>query len=227
MFRLDQLFNDPESFLFYKFSVMIMSMFVFYSLSYYVLAPRKFKKPDISYVLIVMIIHIIQVVFIKYFYDQEKYYICWAIILVPVLLYIAYSKYTERQEMYEKMRYMQFMQLQQAQQAQNGQQSDSKTETPGNFMVNPSPQFSSAQAPPQTVMQQMYQKPNMPFNTQQQMMQPQMMQQQPQVQQRLSNNIVDMIPQVQAQQSILEPMPLSSSFGGGYDPFDASYETLF
>jgi hypothetical protein len=131
--------------------------------------------------------------------------------------------------MYQKIQYMQFMQLQEARKAAQQQNAPSKTETPGNFMVNPSPQFAASQAPPQTHAQQIHQRPNAPFNTQQQVMHaPQMMQQQPAVQQHISNDIVDMVPQVASQQpSILEPMPLSSSFGGGYDPFDASYETLF
>jgi len=89
------MFNEEEDFIGHKFSSVLLFVFLYYSLSYYFLLNENgcLKKPHISYVVIMLILHIIHIILLKFFHTREEHMYMWIVAIVPLLLYLIYSKY--------------------------------------------------------------------------------------------------------------------------------------
>ena len=75
-----------------RFSVMILTMYLYYGMSYYFVLDTPMEKPHIGIFMIVMALHILQVVLIKYLHENEYYPFIWLVIILPVVLFILAKK---------------------------------------------------------------------------------------------------------------------------------------
>ena len=89
------LFNEDEEFIGYKFSTVLLFIFMYYSLSYYFLMKSPVQKPHVSKVMMMLILHIIHIILLKFFHQREDYMYMWILAIVPLVLYLLYSKYSK------------------------------------------------------------------------------------------------------------------------------------
>lgn len=108
MFDLN-LFKDPEIWVPYQMTFMMIVEFIYHTIFYYGIAAKDIAKPDFNYVLLFIIFHMVQIYLIKYFHVNKKFLFCWGIILVPSLLYLAYNKYQEKQSTSEQLEYWKYL----------------------------------------------------------------------------------------------------------------------
>lgn len=87
------LFNEEEEFIGNKFSSVLLFIFLYYSLSYYFLLKTPIQKPHISKVMIMLILHIIHIILLKFFHQRGDYMYMWILAIIPLVLYLLYSKY--------------------------------------------------------------------------------------------------------------------------------------
>jgi len=117
MFDLN-LFKDAELFVPYQFTFMMIIEFIYHTIFYYGISATDIAKPDFNYVLLFVIFHMVQIYLIKYFHVNKKFLYSWAIILVPSLLYLAYTKYQEKQSTNDQLEYWRYLASVQQQQGQ-------------------------------------------------------------------------------------------------------------
>ena len=89
------MFNEEEDFIGHKFSSILLFVFLYYSLSYYFLLNENgcLKKPHISKVVIMLILHIIHIILLKFFHTRDEHMYMWIVAIVPLLIYLIYTKY--------------------------------------------------------------------------------------------------------------------------------------
>ena len=99
-----------------QYTFMMIFKFIYHTIFYYALTDKSIEKPEFNYVLLFIIFHMIQVYAVKYFHANKRYYYAWAIILVPSLLYLAYTKYQEKQKQNDQLNYWKYLATVQQQQ---------------------------------------------------------------------------------------------------------------
>lgn len=94
----------------------------------------------------------VQIYLIKYFHINKKYLYAWGIVLVPSLLYLAYSKYKEKQSTNEQLEYWRYLASVQ-QQNQQGPPAPPPGQFPNHNLMRPMTNMNSApsMAPPPPV----------------------------------------------------------------------------
>ena len=102
------LFNEEEDFIANKFSTVLLFIFLYYSLSYFFLMKSPIQKPHISKVMIMLILHIIHIILLKFFHQKGDYMYMWILAIVPLVLYLLYTKYQNhlKQKEEQKMKQM-------------------------------------------------------------------------------------------------------------------------
>ena len=87
-----------------RFSTIVFFVFIYYSLSYYFMTKSQdcIKKPHISKILLLLFLHIIHVLLLKYLHNEEMYAYMWIVALLPLFIYMLYTKYTEYQRKKEE-----------------------------------------------------------------------------------------------------------------------------
>ena len=152
------LFKDPEPFIFYQWSFMMIIEFIYHTIFYYGMADKQIKKPDFNYILLFIIFHMIQVYAVKYFHINKKYIYAWLVIIVPGLLYLAYQKYQDRVSTAEQLQYWKYIaSVQQQNQGPpappDGQFPQYNTMKHGSEMIQPQVTKQPGLAPPPPVNQ--------------------------------------------------------------------------
>lgn len=90
-----------------RFSTFIGLFVVFYTFFYYYIFTK--NVPGLMLVIILMVIHFSQGVFIKYLVNMEMYNVIFLVILVPGLLFLILHKYIEREKLIQKERYTEML----------------------------------------------------------------------------------------------------------------------
>jgi Ca2+/Na+ antiporter len=116
------LFDENEDFFLQKFSTMLIFIFIYYSISYFFILQEPIKKPHISFIFILILLHIIHIIIIKFLHNEEYYVYAWLAIIIPILLYLIYSKYNDYIKQKEKKKYDAMME--QARREVNGNHPD-------------------------------------------------------------------------------------------------------
>ena len=106
---LSNLFNEPGNPWYFQFPFMMIVKFIYYTIFYYGVTSKNIDKPEFNYVLLFIILHMIQVYAIKYFHANKKFYYAWAILIVPSLIYLAYTKYQDKQKQNEQLQYWRYL----------------------------------------------------------------------------------------------------------------------
>lgn len=108
--NLDTILGESSKIVLYeRYSVILIFTFVFYSLFYYFMTPLiNIKRPDVIYTVVLILIHVVHAIVLKYFHNKGETKYAWLTVIVPMLLYGIYVKYTERQVKLEIERYMDF-----------------------------------------------------------------------------------------------------------------------
>ena len=209
MVNFQDLFNEPGP-IYTQFTFMQIINFIFHTIFYYGISDKNIKKPDFNYILLFIIFHMIQVYVVKYFHANTKYYYAWAVLLVPSLLYLAYTKYQEKQSQAAQLNYWKYM-------ASVQQQNSAPPAPPqGQF-----PTYGIQKGPQDLPQQPTMQQGGIPLQQQQQQHPPQYTQ----------NNPVN--PQLQRygmSQDLNAQMHNTNEFAsfstGNYDPFSSPYTSL-
>lgn len=92
-----------------QFTFMNIINFIYHTIFYYGITAKDIEKPEFNYVLLFIIFHMVQIYLVKYCHAKGKHYYAWAILLVPSLLYLAYTKYQEKQKQAEQLQYWRYM----------------------------------------------------------------------------------------------------------------------
>ena len=108
MVNFYELFNDSGP-VYGQFTFMMIFKFIYHTIFYYALTDKSIEKPEFNYVLLFIIFHMIQVYAVKYFHANKRFYYAWAVILVPSLLYLAYTKYQEKQKQNDQLNYWKYL----------------------------------------------------------------------------------------------------------------------
>ena len=121
---MDNIFNESESNYFHRFSVMIISLFVYYAITYYGLLKYHLQclnLPHFTTLIIIIVFHLVQVVAVKKLHDDGKYFWTWTVILLPVFLYIIVLRYYDymRKQQANKLNLMLYQMQQQNQPSLN------------------------------------------------------------------------------------------------------------
>ena len=119
-----------------RFSSVILFVFIYYSLSYYFITNSEdcLKRPHISRVIIMIVLHILHIIVLKMLHERELYSYMWLVAMLPLVLYLIYAKYQEtiKRKEDKKMKEM-YAQLQAQQNKEEGE-----------FMRNVTPQKPNA-----------------------------------------------------------------------------------
>lgn len=106
------IFDEDEDFILYRFSLITLFVFLYYSLSYFFLYQEPIKKPHFSIFLLMLFLHISHIIFLKFLHVKNYYNVMWMSAIFPIFLYFIYSKYIKyikkqkeqkEQEMYNKI----------------------------------------------------------------------------------------------------------------------------
>lgn len=92
------IFNEEQDGIVQKFSTVIVFVFIYYALSYYFILSNPITKPHVAYMLMMIIIHIIHIILLKFFHSREEFSYMWIVAILPLVLYLCFSKY----KMYNK-----------------------------------------------------------------------------------------------------------------------------
>ena len=145
------LFKDSELWVPYQFTFMMIIEFIYHTIFYYGVAAKDIDKPDFNYVLLFIIFHMLQIYLIKYFHVNKKFLYSWAVIMIPSLLYLAYSKYKEKQSTKDQLEYWKYLAATQ-QQNQQGPPAPPPGQFPNHNLMRPMANMNApALAPPPPV----------------------------------------------------------------------------
>ena len=101
--------GEGEDVLFHqRFSVMLGSTYMMYIWFYYYLVRHVYKTLTFNATALLSLLHILQVLGIRYFFKEENFRYAWLAIVLPILLFLIYQKYMERQAILEKQKYLKF-----------------------------------------------------------------------------------------------------------------------
>ena len=75
-----------------KFSVIILTMYLYYGMTYYFILDTPMEKPHIGIFICMLAVHVLQVVLLKYLHENEYYPFIWLVIILPVVLFILGKK---------------------------------------------------------------------------------------------------------------------------------------
>ena len=118
--NLSNIFDEKEENVMQRLSMIFLSLFVFYIVTYYGLLRFHlgcYNFPGYLTLIVVILFHIIQVVIIKKLHDDEQFIYIWVILVAPVLIYLIFLKYSEyhRRQQAKQMNYMMYQMQQQNQ----------------------------------------------------------------------------------------------------------------
>ena len=128
------IFNEDTDGIITRFSSVIIFIFIYYSLSYYFLMNSEdcIKKPHVSRIIILLILHIAHIIFLRFLHEREDYTYMWLAAIIPLVIYLIYAKYTAHIKAKEDKKMKEMYAALQAQQED------------GEFMRNVTPQWPSA-----------------------------------------------------------------------------------
>ena len=117
---MDNIFDEPETNYFHRFSVMIICLFIYYAVTYYGLLKYHLQcvnLPHFTTLIILIIFHLAQVIAIKKLHNEQQWFWTWIVILVPVFLYIVVLRYYDymRKQQANKLNFMLYQMQQQNQ----------------------------------------------------------------------------------------------------------------
>lgn len=98
MVNIQNIFEEEEEVIYERFSFVVLVMIVYYAIAYYGIAGLPFSK--VHFVLIVLALHVVQIAFVYKFWCEGQTMIMWAIVILPMFLYLFAIKY--RQHMKKK-----------------------------------------------------------------------------------------------------------------------------
>lgn len=79
-----------------RFSVIILTLYLYYGMTYYFVLDTPMEKPHIGIFMIVLALHVLQVVLLKYLHENEHYPFIWLAIILPVILFILIKKIMDK-----------------------------------------------------------------------------------------------------------------------------------
>ena len=85
--------EENEENIFERFSSILLSTFLYYTMSYYLLNKDEIEKPGFFIYLSFIILHISHILLLKFLHYKEEYAIMWIVTILPLVIYIIYSKY--------------------------------------------------------------------------------------------------------------------------------------
>lgn len=145
------IFEEYEDNAFLRFSSILLFVYIYYSLSYYFLTDKVINKPHIFFVILLLFLHLIHVLLLKFLYINDLHTYAWITAMAPLVLYLLYSKYREMVKRKETERELKMM-------AKLKKQMEMPDNEP--FMRNTAPQMPSkpqmAQYPQQNPQQQQH-----------------------------------------------------------------------
>lgn len=89
------IFEEYEDNVFLRFSSILLFIYIYYSLSYYFLTDKIIKKPHIFFIILLLFLHLIHIVLLKFLYINELQTYAWISAMAPLVIYLLYSKYRE------------------------------------------------------------------------------------------------------------------------------------
>ena len=75
-----------------RFSVIILILTLYYGMTYYFVLDTPMEKPHIGIFMIMMAVHVLHIVLLKYLHENEHYPLMWLAIILPVVLFILIKK---------------------------------------------------------------------------------------------------------------------------------------
>lgn len=89
------IFEEYEDNAFLRFSSILLFVYIYYSLSYYFLTDKVINKPHIFFVILLLFLHLIHVLLLKFLFINDLHTYAWIAAMAPLVLYLLYSKYRE------------------------------------------------------------------------------------------------------------------------------------
>lgn len=113
-------FNENESNLLHRFSIIMCALFIYYAVTYYGLLKYHLQChniPNLGTLMLLIIFHIVQVVIVKKLHAEDRRTCAWITVFLPVFLYLCILKYYDymRKEQAKKMNMMLYQMQQQNQ----------------------------------------------------------------------------------------------------------------
>lgn len=89
------IFEEYEENIFLRFSSILLFIYIYYSLSYYFLTDKVIQKPHIFFVILLLFLHLVHVLVLKFLYINNLQTYAWIAAMAPLVFYLLYSKYSE------------------------------------------------------------------------------------------------------------------------------------
>lgn len=89
------IFEEYEDNVFLRFSSILLFVYIYYSLSYYFLTDKVINKPHIFFVILLLFLHLIHILLLKFLYINDLQIYAWIAAIAPLVFYLLYSKYKE------------------------------------------------------------------------------------------------------------------------------------
>lgn len=102
-------FEEYEDNIFLRFSSILLFIYIYYSLSYYFLSNKNIKKPHIFFIILLLFLHLIHVILLKFLFINNLETYAWIAAILPLVVYLLFSKYkevTKRKEMEKEKKIM-------------------------------------------------------------------------------------------------------------------------
>lgn len=98
------IFEEYEDNVFLRFSSILLFIYIYYSLSYYFLTDKVINKPHIFFVILLLFLHLIHILLLKFLYINDLQTYAWIAAMAPLVIYLLYSKYKEVVKRKEKQK---------------------------------------------------------------------------------------------------------------------------
>lgn len=89
------IFEENEDNIFFRFSSILLFIYIYYSLSYYFLLDNTINKPHIFFIIILLILHLIHIIILKILYKNDLQIYAWLLAMIPLVFYLLYTKYRD------------------------------------------------------------------------------------------------------------------------------------
>lgn len=89
------IFEEYEDNVLLRFSSILLFIYIYYSLSYYFLTDKVINKPHIFFIILMLFLHLIHVIILKFLYINDLQIYAWIFAMAPLVLYLLYSKYKD------------------------------------------------------------------------------------------------------------------------------------
>jgi len=88
-------FEEYEENPFMRFSSILLFIYIYYSLSYYFLTEKVINKPHIFFIILLLFLHLIHVIVLKFLYINDLHIYAWIFAMAPLVIFLLYSKYKD------------------------------------------------------------------------------------------------------------------------------------